>query len=356
MGRQQLIVESQIRTAVATSHVLGRISPERMDTPMAARWLIAGLASALLVSGCAPTPASEAQGGAPPGFPVTVENCGVSTTYDRPPVRAVALNQHATETLLALGLERFMVGTSYLDDRILPEYQSAYETVPVLAKEYPSYESLLAVEPDFVYGGWESAFDEKEGRGRQRLADAGIPTRLNIEDCLDQPVSLTTVDDEIRDIGMIFGVQDRAEQQIEKLHRELAQSGDKVRGVRPVRVAVYDSGEATVFTSGGKGIGNLMIEAAGGVNLFADVPKVWGDVSFEQFAERAPEVIVIYDYGDQPVADKKRFLTEHPLLQHVPAVQQQRFAVLPLSSVVVGMRVGQAVDALARQLHPDRFS
>lgn len=323
---------------------------------MAARWLIAGLTSALLVSGCASTAAPGAAGDAPPGFPVTVDNCGVSTTYDRPPARAVALNQHAIETLLALGLENSMVGTSYLDDRILPEYQAAYDTVAVLAKEYPSYESLLAVEPDFVYGGWDSAFDEKEGRGRQRLTDAGVHTYLNIEDCRSEPVAVSTVDDEIRNIGTIFGVTARAEQQIEKLHGELAQSAAKLRGVRPVRVAVYDSGEATVFTSGGKGIGNLMIEAAGGVNVFADVPKVWGDVSFEQFADRAPEVIVIYDYGDQPVADKKRFLTEHPLLQHVPAVAQQRFAVLPLSSVVVGVRVGRAVDALARQLHPDRFS
>ncbi|MDH6196338.1 iron complex transport system substrate-binding protein [Mycobacterium frederiksbergense] len=323
---------------------------------MAARWLIAGLASALLVSGCASTPEPDVAAHTEPGFPVTVDNCGVSTTYDRPPTRAVALNQHAIEMLLALGLEKSMVGTSYLDDRILPEYQAAYDGVPVLAKEYPSYESLLAVEPDFVYGGWASAFDEKEGRARQRLTDAGVNTYLNIEDCRTEPVTMSTVDDEIRSIGTIFGVTDRAERQIETLHRELAESAAKVRGVQPVRVAVYDSGEATVFTSGGKGIGNQMIEAAGGVNVFADVPKVWGDVSLEQFAERAPEVIVIYDYGDQPVADKKRFLTEHPLLQHVPAIQQQRFAVLPLSSVVVGVRVGRAVDALARQLHPDQFS
>ncbi|OBB11304.1 hypothetical protein A5761_25190 [Mycolicibacterium setense] len=327
---------------------------------MATRRLVAALVSALLVSGCGTTPALEAsargtESGAPPGFPVTVDNCGVSTTYDRPPTRAVALNQHAIETLLALGLQDSMVGTSYLDDRILPEYQAAYDRVPVLADEYPSYESLLAVEPDFVYGGWESAFDEKEGRGRERLTGAGVHTYLNIEDCRSEPVTMSTVDDELRNLGTIFGISDRAGAQIEKLHRELAQSEAKVRGARPMRVAVYDSGEATVFTSGGKGIGNRMIEAAGGVNVFADVPKVWGDVSFEQFAERAPEVILIYDYGDQPVADKKRFLTEHPLLQHVPAIEQQRFAVLPLSSVVVGVRVGRAVDALARQLHPDRF-
>lgn len=323
---------------------------------MAARWLIAGLASVLLVSGCASTAAPDTAGGAPPGFPVTVDNCGVSSTYERPPTRAVALNQHAIEVLLALGLENSMVGTSYLDDRILPEYQAAYDSVPVLAKEYPSYESLLATEPDFVYGGWDSAFDEKEGRGRERLTDAGIHTYLNIEDCRDEAVTISTVDDEIRGIGTIFGVTDRAERQIEKIHGELAGSEAKLHGTQPIRVAVYDSGEATVFTSGGKGIGNLMIEEAGGVNVFADVPKVWGDVSFEQFAERAPEVIVIYDYGDQPVEDKKRFLTEHPLLQHVPAVSQQRFAVLPLSSVVVGVRVGRAVESLARQLHPDRFA
>jgi iron complex transport system substrate-binding protein len=323
---------------------------------MAAHWLTAGLVAALLVSGCASTAAPDTADNPPPGFPVTVDNCGVSTTYDGPPTRAVALNQHAIETLLALGLQDSMVGTSFLDDRILPEYQAAYDRVPVLAKEYPSYESLLAVEPDFVYGGWDSAFDEKEGRARQRLTDAGVNTYLNIEDCRSAPVVMSTVDDEIRSIGTIFGVTDRAERQIETLHHELAQSAAKVRDVQPARVAVYDSGDATVFTSGGKGIGNLMIEAAGGVNVFADVPKVWGDVSFEQFAERAPEVIVIYDYGDQPVADKKRFLTEHPLLQHVPAVAQQRFAVLPLSSVVVGVRVGRAVQALARQLHPDRFS
>lgn len=323
---------------------------------MASRWSVLVLVSALLVTGCSSASRPTSADTAATGYPLTVDNCGVTTTYDRPPTRAVALNQHAIETLLALGLEKSMVGTSYLDDRILPEYQAAYDSVPVLAKEYPSYESLLAVEPDFVYGGWDSAFDEKEGRGRQRLADAGVHTRLNIEDCLDQPVTLSTVDDEIRGVGTIFGIPDRAEQQIEKLHAELEQSGEKVRGVRPVRVAVYDSGDATVFTSGGKGIGNLMIEAAGGENLFADVPKVWGDVSFEQFADRSPDAIVIYDYGDQPVADKKKFLTEHPLLQHVPAVRHQRFAILPLSSVVVGVRVGRAVDALARQLHPDRFS
>ncbi|HET6732093.1 ABC transporter substrate-binding protein [Mycobacterium sp.] len=282
-------------------------------------------------------------------------NCGVTTTFDRPPIGAVALNQHAIENLLALGLEKSIRGTAYLDDRILPQYQPAYEAIPVLADEYPSYEALLAAEPDFVYGGFASAFDEKEGRGRQRFVDAGIDTHLNVEECTSGPVAMAQLYDEIRSIGTIFGVQDRAEQEIERLRRTLKEVDAKVDGAQPVRVAVYDSGETTVYTAGGHGISNEVIKAAGAVNLFADLPKLWADVSFEQFAERAPDVIVIYDYGDQPVEHKKKFLLEHPVLQQVPAIRNKQFAVLPLSSVVLGVRVPGAVKSLAEQLHPGRF-
>ena len=81
---------------------------------------------------------------------------------------------------------------------------------------------------------------------------------------------------------------------------------ERLEGVEPVKLFVYDSGDKTAFTAGGAGIGNEMIERAGGVNLFADLDKAFGDVSFEQVAERAPEVIVIYDYGDQTVAAERR--------------------------------------------------
>ncbi|WP_314245069.1 ABC transporter substrate-binding protein [Streptomyces sp. DSM 40907] len=289
------------------------------------------------------------------GFPVTVSNCGVESTYQRPPQRAVSLNQHATEVMLALGLEKSMVGTGYLDDKILPEYQAAFDSVKVLSKQYPSFETLLAAEPDFVYGGFGSTFAEKEGRGRPAFTKAGVNTHLNIEECPAGPVTMATVDEEIRTIAKIFGVPERAEQQVDKLHGTLDRVDGTLAGVAPAKLFVYDSGDKTAFTAGGKGIGNELIKRAGGVNLFADVDKAFGDVSFEQVAERAPEVIVIYDYGDQPVEDKKKFLLANPALKDVPAIKNQRFAVLPLSSTVLGVRVPAAVESLARQIHPDRF-
>ncbi|SDL80046.1 ABC transporter substrate-binding protein [Streptomyces wuyuanensis] len=320
--------------------------------------LLSALISAVLVSGCGAPGVREGAapaGGAAEGFPVTVSNCGVKTTYQRPPRRAVSLNQHATEVMLALGLEKSMVGTGYLDDRILPEYQASYGRINVLAEEYPSFEDLLAAEPDFVYGGFASTFDEKEGRSRAALAKAGIDSYLNVEECPAGPVTMATMDEEIRTVAKVFGVRDRAERELERLHGTLDRVGGRVSGVKPVRVFVYDSGDKTAFTAGGAGVGNEMIKRAGGVNLFADLDKSFGDVSFEQVAERAPEVVVIYDYGDQPVEEKKRFLLANPALKDVPAIRNKRFAVLPLSSTVLGVRVPAGVESLARQLHPERF-
>ncbi|WP_419999729.1 ABC transporter substrate-binding protein [Streptomyces boninensis] len=316
----------------------------------------AATAAALLLSACgSPAPAGGTASGAPAkGFPVTQTNCGVKTTYQRPPQRAVSMNQHTTEIMLALGLQKSMVGTAYLDDKILPGYRDAYRGIKVLADEYPSYETVLAAEPDFVYGGFNSAFHE-DGRSRAALKKAGIASRLNIEDCADGPVTMTTMAKEIREVAEVFGVRERGERELKKLNGTLKSVAAKVDGVKPTRVFVYDSGDKTAFTAGGAGVGNDMIKRAGGVNLFADLDKSFGDVSFEQVAERAPEVIVIYDYGDQPVADKKKFLLANPALKDVPAIKHKRFAVLPLSSTLLGVRAPAGVESLARQLHPGRF-
>lgn len=309
-----------------------------------------------LMTGCGTAqPAASPPPSTVGGYPVTATNCGVTTTYQQPPRRAVTMNQHVTEIMLALGLEKSMAGTAFLDDRIPPEYEAAYNSVKVLAEEYPSYEVLLSAEPDFVYGGFRSAFDE-QGRGREALAEAGINSYLSLEACPSGPVTTDLLEEEIRAIGRIFGVSDRAEQRVAQMRAVLEGVEEKVRGAEPVKVFVYDSGDKTAFTAGGAGIGNDMISRAGGVNLFADLGKAFGDVSFEQVADRAPEVIVIYDYGDQSVADKKRFLLANPALKDVPAIRDQRFAVLPLSATVLGVRVPEGVESLAGQLHPDRFS
>lgn len=289
------------------------------------------------------------------GFPYTVDNCGVRTTFKAPPERVVTMNQHTTEIMLALGLKDRLAGTAYLDDKVLPQYEKDYKSVKVLAKEYPSYETLLGANPDFVYGGYSSAFDKAEGRERAALEKSGIKTRLNIEYCAQGRTGVQQLAQEIREVGATFGVRDRAEALVKKAEATIDATKDKLKGTGPASVFVFDSGDSSAHTAGGKGIGNEIITLAGGRNIFADRAKTFTDVSWEQIVERKPEIIVIYDYGGTPVAAKKKQLLEDPALKDVPAVKNKRFAVLPLSSAVLGVRVPDAVRSLAGQLHPDAF-
>ncbi|WP_326705620.1 ABC transporter substrate-binding protein [Streptomyces cyaneofuscatus] len=286
------------------------------------------------------------------GFPYTVTNCGVTTTYKAPPKRVVTMNQHVTEIMLELGLTKSLVGTAYLDDKVLPKYAKDYASVPVIAKEYPSYEQVLATNPDFVYGGYSSAFTAGDGRGREAFKKSGIETRLNTESCAKADTPMETLYEEIREVGRTFGVTDRAEAWIKQAKADNAATAKKLKDLKALPVFVYDSGDKTAFTAGGKGIGNELITRAGGTNIFADLDKSFGDASWENVVARKPEAIVIYDYGSTTVAQKKKRLLDDPALADVPAIKNKRFAVMPLSDAVLGVRVPAAVEKLAAQLHP----
>lgn len=318
------------------------------------------LSTVLLTTGCG---ASDEGGGdakataaAPAGFPVTIDNCGVKTTYDKPPSRVVTIHQHPAELMLALGLKDRMAGTAFPDSAVLPELKKDYDSVPELAEREPSFEKVLDAEPDLVYGGYGSAFDEKEGRSRKAFADAGIDTYLNREYCGEKRVTMKDTYDEIRTIGKIFGVPDRADKLVADLEGRVAKAAGRVEGEPEVSVFVYDSGDKSAFTAGGKSLGTELIRLAGGENVFADLDDVFGDVSWEQVVERKPEVIAIYDYaGAGSVKEKKEYLLSQPALADVPAVRNKRFVVLPLTATLVGIRSAYAVEDLARGLHPESF-
>lgn len=317
----------------------------------------AAVAAALVVAGCGSAATETAATAAlSDGFPVSVQNCGVEVTVEAPPTRAVGYYQQSVETMLTLGLQDVIVGTVYPDNPPLPQFAEAYQEIPEISDKDASFEQVLAVDPDFVYGSYSSAFDGSAGRSRQAFADAGITTYANPENCAAEPIVMEDVYREMRTVAELFGVPERADGVIAEMQASVTAATGKTAGVRPLRTFVYDSGDQTAFTAGGQGIGNQIIELAGGTNIFGDVAETFADVSWEQVVERDPEVIVIYDYfGTPSVPDKLDLLRSRPELAGVPAIRDDRFAVLTLQDAVLGVRAPYAVEALGRQLHPDRF-
>ena len=305
------------------------------------------------------TPAPAAQAAY---TPVTVESCTAvqdeegevqtgtaSYVYTEPPSRAITLNQHVTEVMLALELQEYMVGTAYIDDEILPQYQAAYQSVPVLAEEYPSREVILGQNPDFLYGGFRSAFGDDAAGSQEELNKIGIGTYLTSSICnIGSPDTLDDVYTDIGSIGKIFGVSERADALVKALAGEVAKAASQAGSSGDVpRVFLFDSGDDAPFTATCCSMFTNMIETAGGKNIFDEVDGRWKTVSWEEVIDRDPELIVLTEADWSTSQEKLDLLLGDPALADITAVKEQRFVVLQFSSLVPGIRNATAIAELA---------
>ena len=270
-------------------------------------------------------------------------------TYTEPPSRAITMNQHVTEVMLALELQDRMVGTAYIDDEILPQYQEAYGSVPVLAEEYPSKEVIMAQDPDFIYGGFRSAFGDDAAGSQEELNKLGIGTYLTSSICnIGSPDSLDDVYTDIRTVGKIFGVSDRAEALVQDLERQVADAAAQSGGSGDaLRVFLFDSGDDAPYTATCCSMFTNMIETAGGENIFGDVDGRWETVNWEEVIDRDPELIVLTEADWSTSQEKIDLLLGDPSLADITAVKEQRFVVLQFSSLVPGIRNATAITQLA---------
>lgn len=276
-------------------------------------------------------------------------------TYTQQPQRAVTMSQFMTEMLLALELEDRMVGTAYMDNEILPQFKEAYESIEVLSDKYPSKEVLYSVEPDFV-SGWTSAFNEKRVASAQEMMEFGIHPYL--ADSISGSGSMETLYEDFQTLGSIFGVEEKAQVLVEGMKADIEQIHSRLEGLSDadqVRVFAYDSGDKEPFVVAGGGISGDIIRQAKGVNIFDDIKKGYANVSWEEVVMRAPDVIVIVDYGDTPVEQKIEVLKNTPALQDLEAIQNEAFVVIGLADLSPGVRNIKAIETLACAFYPERF-
>ncbi|WP_414574891.1 ABC transporter substrate-binding protein [Anabaena sp. CCY 9402-a] len=294
--------------------------------------------------------------------PVTINNCDLNITYKQPPKRAVTMTQSATEVMLALGLEKQMVGTGYLDNPILPEYEQAYRKIPVLAAKYPSREVFLGVEPDFVFTTEDSAFDNQTLGARTELLKLGINSYLLPIECekLELRPDRVTMDNlyqEILDIGRIFGVEARAQTLIKELRSQLQITQGRLGKITTrKRIFWYDS-ENPPLTVSNWGMPNHIIELAGGENIFKDIQKkqAWVTVNWEDVINRQPDVIVLIDATWSSAEEKRHLLKSNPAYAKLKAVQEDKFIILGFSYTMPGIRNIEGVSKLAEALYPEKF-
>jgi iron complex transport system substrate-binding protein len=316
--------------------------------------VVAGLLT--LVTACG-SGTAETTAAAPQEARLT--SCGIPLRITAPPQRAIAMEQNAAEIMLALGLADRMAGTAYQTDPVLPELKEPYSQVPVLSAQYPGREALLAKKPDFIYSMRASAFAPEAAGSRQDLAKLRVPAYLSSNDCEDRALIPATAEfeaifKEINDIATVFGVPERGRTVVTDLRRRLEEAERSVPQDLDADVMWYYSGTKIPAIAGDTGLPGTITKLLGARNAFADVKQQWPEGNWEEIATRDPDVIVLADLtrgGDGDSAEaKKRFLREDPVASKLTAVKNDRFVVVPGSSMDPSIRSVTAVEQVGKGL------
>ncbi|BAO60001.1 ABC transporter substrate-binding protein [Pseudomonas protegens] len=289
-------------------------------------------------------------------YPLTITSCNREVTFKQAPQHALSHDINMTQMMLALGLKPRMVGYSGISGwkAVTPQMSALLDGLPELAAKYPSVETLLNANVDFFFAGWDYGMRVGGDLTPQTLAPLGINVYELTESCafvMKRPAaSLEDTYTDLRNLGRIFDVQDRANALIARMQEQVAQVQKDLPQDKP-RVFLYDSGEDRAMTSGRLGMPQALIDAAGGRNILDDVDASWTRVNWETVVERNPQVIVIVDYSEVSAEQKQQFLLSNKALQGVDAIKNQRFIVIPYVQATPGIDNVLAVETLAKGFH-----
>ncbi len=280
--------------------------------------------------------------------------------------RIVTINTSSAVILRALGVDmkNVVVGvTSYMTDN--PKFWPDLKDKPSFKFKNLSYERLAELAPQLIilYKNSDLTTDEEK------------LNTLNIKwvylDCID----LRYIDHNVRQLGRLFGKEKQAEDLIRwyrKYDKMIADRIDLIQQEKRPSVFYYSFLNANlskgIYTTKNKKASNHpLIERAGGINLAADLPLEYLQVSGEWIIEKNPDVIIgdvigktISGYNaDETAATRNmkafwRKLMNSPVLKETNAVKNHR-----LFLIAQDLKEGPAcvigTAYIAKYLYPDVF-
>jgi iron complex transport system substrate-binding protein len=261
-----------------------------------------------------------------------------------PASRIVSLSPAATEVVFAVGAGQRLVGdTTYCD---YPAAAASLPKVGGFSASTISVERIVALKPDLVV----TASATMHGSIEAALAKLSIPVFAY------DPMDFAGIAAGMNAIGDLAGTGAAAR----AASASMLASIDKVRTAlasvpadrRPtVFWEVYDE---PLMTCGSSTFPHAIIEAAGGKDIFSDLPGAWPRVSAEEVIKRGPEYIMgADDHGDKLTVAG---VAARPGWATIPAVRNGRIALFSANIVSrASPRVADGILAIAKSLYPALF-
>ncbi|MBO3445572.1 ABC transporter substrate-binding protein [Clostridium sp. CCUG 7971] len=280
-------------------------------------------------------------------------------TFKEAPKRVVTNNQSSTELLLELGLKDSLVGTGDLDNKVLDRLEDDYKSIPVISQKGDlAKEVLIGANPDMVIGRAASFTDERYGT-IPSLNGMNINTYVQIASKMDTTQSLDNIILDVRNVGKIFNIKEKANKYADQLQDRLDKVKEKSSTIKsdPLKVMYmvkYDNGQFGVYGANA----SLQTEMLKLINA-ENVANKGGTLSTENLISLNPDAIVYVHADKNASTDKDAIssLLNNKLIQSVPAISNKKIIEVDYTELMgYGFRTFDALDKIASGLYPNIFN
>ncbi len=253
--------------------------------------------------------------------------------------RIVSLAPNMTETVYALGAQDHLVGvTTYCD---YPREAAAKEKVG--GPLNPSLEQIVALRPDIVLVA-------KTANRRETLEAL---ERLGVAAYATNPKSVEDVLESTRRVADAIGAREHGEALVASLRARLATLKQHLSGQPPRRVLFVVWHDPLISVGRNTFLADALRWA--GAELAVESDREWPQLNLEEVLRVQPDFLVFASAHAAPVKDTVNELRTRPGWRNLEAVRQGRVAVISDAVNRPGPRLVEAIEELARQLHPGAF-
>lgn len=320
-------------------------------------------------------------------YPLTVENCGLSQSFDKAPSRVAILNGNSiaeVQSVLALGLAKSVVANAQkygvYDDPSMAQQISALPTVSSAGstqRDIPA-ETLLNLKPDLVIANSFGAFDAGKGMAtREQLAAIGAKTLINPDQCALGKASPTAEEQTALAnaswasaktfytlLGKVFNVQAKAQELNQSIDQRVKSVADKIgasgSAEKKPTVLVAFPGMSMMNSNGLPAVMtgsqyDSLLGAAGAQNAFTGQDRMFTrSLSAEQLAAAKVDVLVLgrFTAAEDAKTEAEKLFAAYPQWE---AAKNKRFVSLA-DSAYLGPHNALAIEKIAQVTHPDAFS
>ncbi len=263
-----------------------------------------------------------------------IDGIGRTVEIHETPKRVVSMASSATEILYAIGCSENIVGVDKYSD-----YPPDVKNKTVIGSSYsPNLEAIVGLEPDLLIAWWYA---------RDNL----LPIEDKVTVMYINPQSVEDVLQLIRQIGLIMNKVEEAEKLVKEMQSRIENITQITENLnKSQRPLVYYELSKKGRTVGQGTFTNELIYMAGGINIAADEPFRYPDLTDEYIIARNPDVIVVVSYGASVEEIKSR-----EGWQNINAIKNDRVYSIDRHLVTASPRLVDGLEQLAKWFHPELF-